>query len=539
MRLPRGPGPLGVSVTAASRPNLSDGRPSIRTMSQPVQTDSQACAVDGCGNKVDNKKHQLCSKHYQAFWKYGDPLGSANKRQPGPCRAPECGNRSTSADSLCHKHYLRLKRTGRLDLRERANCAHSDCSRKAKAKGLCQLHYDRQRGSYRGSRSICSEDSCGKPAKARGLCKGHYEALQRNGMLHIAPLREKTLSVTPEPRPCRGCGTDLTGLSRGRRYCSEACKPRCAGPECNREVTGRGLCSTHLKQRCAGITPLRPITDREIRVLNQPCVWCHEPVGLQSTASYCSLVCRNLSRRHADAATRGDCAQCGATIDYLAPANGTSRRLTPMSKRLCDGCRHRSPSLYMSADALRRRDGDNCHLCGLHVPATARKPHPLAAEVDHVLPISRGGIHDPENLALAHKTCNIAKGGRPAAWRRDPAEVAPMLAEWNREGPTEPPRTCSVVDCERRPVSHGMCDRHRRRVLKYGTTELPQRPTHCTVDDCGAPARIKGMCRPHYRKHLIGDKTCTVANCSKQVHTRQLCRRHYQQFLDNRSGLNA
>ncbi len=511
-------------------------------MTGSAPLDSQICSVAGCGSKVDIKKHQFCATHYSAFWRYGDPLGSPNKRQPGPCRAPDCERRSTSADGLCHKHYLRLKRTGRLDLRERADCSWPDCPRKSKAKGLCQLHYDRQRGSDRSSSRTCSEPDCGKPAKARSLCRTHYSALQRQGKLHTAPPQNIASPVVTRHRPCRGCGADLAGLSRGRRYCSEACKPRCAGPDCHREVTGHGLCSTHLKQKNAGIVPLRPIGVRAVRMPNEPCVWCGEPVGPRSTASYCSMVCRSLARRHTEAATGGNCAQCGGVIDYLAPANGTSRRLTPISKRLCDECRHRSASLYMSADALRRRDGDNCHLCGLLVPATARKPHPLAAEVDHVLPISRGGTHDPENLALAHKTCNIAKGGRSATWRRDPAEVAPMLAEWNFKGPTEPPRTCSVADCEGRPVSHKMCDKHRRRVMKYGTTELPPRPTrltHCTVDDCGMPVRVKGMCRPHYRKYLIGDKKCTVADCSKPVHTRQLCRRHYQHFLDNRNGPDA
>ncbi|TGB41453.1 HNH endonuclease [Mycolicibacterium peregrinum] len=508
----------------------------LGTMTRPVPVDNPVCSVDGCGNKVDVKKYQLCAKHHQAFWKHGNPLGSPNKRQPGPCLAPDCDRRSTSADGLCHKHYLRLKRTGRLDLRERAACSVPGCSRKSKAKGQCQLHYDRQRGSRRRSSRNCSEAGCGKPAKARGLCNTHYGALQRHRELHTAPLQGPTTPVATGPRPCRGCGADLAGLSRGRRYCGEACKPRCAGPDCDRKVTGRGLCSSHLKQENAGIVPLRPIDTRDVRMPNQPCIWCEEPVGPRSMASYCSVVCRKLARRHTKAATEGNCAQCGNAIDYLAPANGTSGRLTPVSKRLCDECRHRSASLYMSADALRRRDGDNCHLCGLLVPPTARKPHPLAAEVDHVLAISRGGTHDPDNLALAHKTCNIAKGGRPATWRRDPAEVAPMLAEWNREGPTEPPKTCSVIDCERLPVSHGMCDKHRRRVMKYGTTELPRRPTHCTVDDCGMPVRVHGMCRPHYRKYLIGDKTCTAAGCSKPVHTRQLCRRHYQHFLDNRNG---
>lgn len=505
-------------------------------MARPTRVDDQTCSVDGCGNKVSVKKYSLCAKHHIAFWTHGDPLGNPNKRQPGPCSAPDCERRSTSADGLCHKHYLRQKLTGRLDLRERAACSVPGCSRKSKAKGMCQWHYDRQRGSDRPGSRPCSESDCGKPAKARGLCRTHYGALQRQGKLHTAPLRSLAPTVT-RPRPCRGCGADIAELSRGRRYCSDECKPRCAGPDCDRMVTGRGVCSNHLKQKNAGIIPLRPIDTRDIRMPNQPCNWCGDPVGPNSTASYCSVVCRSLASRHTEAATAGNCAQCGDAIDYLAPANGTSGRLTPLSKRLCDKCRHRKKSLYMSTDALRRRDGDNCHLCGLLVPAEALKPHPLAAEVDHVLPISRGGTHDPENLALAHKTCNIAKGGRPATWRRDPAEVGQILAAWNRDGPTDPPRTCSVTDCERRPVSHGMCDKHRRRVMKYGTAELPRRPTHCTVVDCGTPARTNGMCRPHYRKYRIGDKTCTAADCAKPVHTRQLCRRHYQNFLDDRAGV--
>lgn len=241
-----------------------------------------------------------------------------------------------------------------------------------------------------------------------------------------------------------------------------------------------------------------------------------------------------MARRHQDAVTDGKCAQCGSAIDYLAPASGTSKRLTPISKRLCDECRHRSASLYLSADAIRKRDGDNCNICGLPVPADARKPHPLAAEVDHVLPISRGGTHDPENLALVHKTCNIAKGNKPATWRRDPALVQPMLDEWNLFGYLEPPVTCSVEDCERRPDSHGMCQRHRRRVMKYGTIELPHRPTHCTIDGCDKPVRSQGRCRSHYRQHMNEGTECSEAGCVKKVHTRKLCRRHYQRWLDNR-----
>lgn len=435
---------------------------------------------------------------------------------------------------LCHMHRLRLLRTGQLNLtvRERPTCAASGCSVTARAQGMCQRHYDRHRGSRRRATHMCSETDCVRSVKARGLCPTHYAQLQRHGALHAAPRRLTVRSEGVRLRRCRGCGADLGGLTRGRRYCSDDCKPKCTGPGCDRRACGRGLCSTHLKHYNNG-DELRVINERDARAPNQPCKWCDEPVGPESRASYCSIVCRSLARRHIIAATTGTCAQCGSAINYLAPANGTSQRLTPVSKRLCDQCRHRSASLYISADALRQRDGDACHLCGLDVPA-AQKPHPLAPEVDHILPISRGGTHDPENLALSHRTCNIAKGNRPATWRRDPGEVEPLLAVWNRDHRSEPPRKCSVVDCERRSDSHGMCQKHRRRVMKHGTTELNRGPTVCTILECDGPIRAKGRCRKHYRMYLQGDKTCGLGGCSKRVHTRGLCRRHYQGWLDSR-----
>ncbi|NKT05174.1 hypothetical protein GS485_11095 [Rhodococcus hoagii] len=39
-------------------------------------------------------------------------------------------------------------------------------------------------------------------------------------------------------------------------------------------------------------------------------------------------------------------------------------------------------------------------------------PHPKSASLDHVIPLSCGGAHDPSNVALAHLACNVAKGDR-------------------------------------------------------------------------------------------------------------------------------
>lgn len=56
--------------------------------------------------------------------------------------------------------------------------------------------------------------------------------------------------------------------------------------------------------------------------------------------------------------------------------------------------------------ALAHRDGFTCSLCGEPMPDVSD------IEVDHVIPVSKGGSDDPENLKLAHSRCNAKKGNR-------------------------------------------------------------------------------------------------------------------------------
>ena len=54
-----------------------------------------------------------------------------------------------------------------------------------------------------------------------------------------------------------------------------------------------------------------------------------------------------------------------------------------------------------------------CHYCGL---VTDR------LEMDHVIPLSRGGIHGPDNIVAACRSCNARKHDRtPEEWRADTA----------------------------------------------------------------------------------------------------------------------
>lgn len=58
------------------------------------------------------------------------------------------------------------------------------------------------------------------------------------------------------------------------------------------------------------------------------------------------------------------------------------------------------------------RDGWICQLCLTAVDPEIAWPDLWSPELDHIVPLSRGGEHSYSNTQLAHKICNIKKGNR-------------------------------------------------------------------------------------------------------------------------------
>ncbi len=56
-------------------------------------------------------------------------------------------------------------------------------------------------------------------------------------------------------------------------------------------------------------------------------------------------------------------------------------------------------------DEIRTRDNQWCYLCDSFVNLED-------STLDHVVPLTRGGEHNAENIKLAHRTCNSIKGAR-------------------------------------------------------------------------------------------------------------------------------
>ena len=64
------------------------------------------------------------------------------------------------------------------------------------------------------------------------------------------------------------------------------------------------------------------------------------------------------------------------------------------------------------------RDDGICQLCGVKTRFfkslydTPFDTGPVAGSVDHIIPVSKGGTDDPQNLRWSCRSCNCSRGNR-------------------------------------------------------------------------------------------------------------------------------
>jgi hypothetical protein len=76
--------------------------------------------------------------------------------------------------------------------------------------------------------------------------------------------------------------------------------------------------------------------------------------------------------------------------------------------------------------AVFARDGWRCRACLMEVQPNATPKTRLAPELDHIVPLSRGGSHTPDNVQLLCSRCNMRKGARLTTEELQ----AQLLEEW-------------------------------------------------------------------------------------------------------------
>lgn len=69
---------------------------------------------------------------------------------------------------------------------------------------------------------------------------------------------------------------------------------------------------------------------------------------------------------------------------------------------------------------------------------------------------------------------------------------------------------CSIADCTKDAEKKGMCNKHYKRVLRYGDPNFTSRRSSnmkCEVVNCEEPAKGNGLCNMHYARQYKGNPT--------------------------------
>ena len=149
----------------------------------------------------------------------------------------------------------------------------------------------------------------------------------------------------------------------------------------------------------------------------------------------------------------GKCIVCGNDFETFNPTQKTcckecGKKLSYARKQ------HRIPKKQIidkdiTLEALFRRDSGVCYLCGGVCDWNDKQGNIVGAlypSIDHVTPVSKGGLHSWQNVRLAHFACNVAKSdainpdfdgivpGNAYQYARKVSERRKEVEQWTKTG---------------------------------------------------------------------------------------------------------
>ena len=235
------------------------------------------------------------------------------------------------------------------------------CAECGNEKSLTDFHADKRKTD--GRRSRCKACTCADQRKFQQ----EYKA--RTGAYATRKYRYACV--------CKECGTDWSATRSDAKYCSPAC------------------------QAAAMYGDLHAARAHQQAVIRREKAASRLRVAASGT-------------RGAVVFTAGHCGSCG---DYFVGRHAQMRWCSVECKRRQNTARRRARErdafvADVSPHKIFERDHWECQLCGGSTDRAKAVPHPQAPVLDHVLPLARGGTHEPANVQCAHFVCNSVKGDR-------------------------------------------------------------------------------------------------------------------------------
>lgn len=204
-----------------------------------------------------------------------------------------------------------------------------------------------------------------------------------------------------EIHKCNGCGAGFS-RNRGSRDAKKYCSRECAWNSLHRKgrsnkaqlrLVAQASRSAAAHAVSCGVMAMIRFADPDYVEMavrkdtgRKSCVMCHKRV--------IHISCR---RRY--------CTTCGPLSVRASLKAGKVRRKRTMRDAVVER--------VVPADVY-RRDDYKCRLCGGAIRMDADPNDDLAPNLDHVIPLSKGGAHSMSNLQATHRICNLIKSDGPS-----------------------------------------------------------------------------------------------------------------------------
>jgi len=124
-------------------------------------------------------------------------------------------------------------------------------------------------------------------------------------------------------------------------------------------------------------------------------------------------------QKHADARKKKRLATLDLEVERLKTRTWRAKnpdKLRDQNRRLKLRRRNIPGSFYTEVDVINRY-GTLCHICSIEIDFSAPRSvgkagWEMALHLDHVIPISKGGRNDLDNVKPSHARCNLLKGAK-------------------------------------------------------------------------------------------------------------------------------
>lgn len=155
----------------------------------------------------------------------------------------------------------------------------------------------------------------------------------------------------------------------------------------------------------------------------RPCDQCGDPTGWRPTDKRAgtNVICRTCRNKkiiqRTEPLTSWVCEYCGKTCERPPVRGQKPRYCGKKHEQLAAYNRRRARKKDAFVEEVIRievfiADGYRCHLCGCKTDPTKSVPHRRAPTVDHIIPLSKGGMHERSNCRTACFSCNCRKQDR-------------------------------------------------------------------------------------------------------------------------------